>query len=769
MKRQLIILLCICGILPLKAQQIIELCSGEFITETTSTTPTREIEELADGYIVTYNFKNALIQPDKLYSGTIFWKIDGFGMNSTPADPCTLVRSDMIAIPLGYNAKVELLDSVYCDFNYELTPARQPMVDSNNEEYTLQNVLAIKPYDGFKPKTVVSQSETLSYRGHNMCHITLSPIQYNYNTRTIRAYTSLTYKVSFIPDNSVAVINRTAQKNLSYEDNFVVNNVIDGNLKNINMQEAKSVAQSDVQDYLILTTDKYSVAANRFAEWKRLLGFNVHVIVRNDWTSTSVKSTVSDAYVNLPALYYLLIVGDHDDVPAQQSSLKNTHVTDFFYGCMDDDYIPDIYCGRLSVSSSDEAINVVEKIIGYEQTPPAKESFYNNGVHCAYFQDNNNDGYADRRFAQTSEDVRTYVMSQYKSIERIYKTGTSVNPQYWNNTYFSEGEAIPEELLKNNGFEWNGNSTNINNAINDGVFYVLHRDHGAVWGWGDPLYMQTHILRLSNDNLLPIVFSMNCLTGKFDENCFAETFIRKSDGGCVAIYGATEVSYSGYNDVLTTGMFDAIWPDPGLSIKIPNQNNSFSATPTPTYALGQILAQGMVRLAETYGYNNSYTKYTNEIFHCFGDPSMKIYTENPTAFTDVSIVRNVSSISVNLGANDIARITMYDPISGDVQSSVGNSATVTTLNPSETIVCVSAHNRIPFIQKQDVMYIQNTNIVGNLNETHDVVKVGNHVNPAITTGDVTTSGANITLKAKEVLLDSGTYISVGSTLKTITP
>ncbi|MCR4769286.1 MAG: hypothetical protein K5874_03630, partial [Bacteroidaceae bacterium] len=108
-------------------------------------------------------------------------------------------------------------------------------------------------------------------------------------------------------------------------------------------------------------------------------------------------------------------------------------------------------------------------------------------------------------------------------------------------------------------------------------------------------------------------------------------------------------------------------------------------------------------------------------------------------------------------------------ISGDVKSYIGNSVSITTPNPNETIVCVSAHNRIPFIQNPDTLYIQNTNINGVLDETHDVIKVGHHVTPTMSTGDVTTSNADITLRAREVLLDSGTYISIGSKLKTINP
>ena len=136
------------------------------------------------------------MQPDNLYKGTLFWKVDGFGLSPASGDPCTLSRNDMLAVPEGYVATVELIDSAYCDFHYELTPARQPLIDSGDEIYTQENVQAIVPYDGYKPQAVVSQLPTQSYRGHDLCLVGVAPIQYNYAEKTVRAYTSITYKVT---------------------------------------------------------------------------------------------------------------------------------------------------------------------------------------------------------------------------------------------------------------------------------------------------------------------------------------------------------------------------------------------------------------------------------------------------------------------------------------------------------------------------------------------------------------------------------------------
>ncbi|WP_337568747.1 C25 family cysteine peptidase [Hallella sp.] len=768
MKRLLLIIVSAFGVLLTQAQQVLDLQTGSLTDGVGPTVPTRDVVTLPGGYRVTYTFKNALLQADDLFKGTIFWKVDGFGLNPLSGDPSTLMRNDMLAVPEGYVATAEVTDSAYRDFPYELTPARQPLIDSGDEVYTLENVQSIAPYEGYKPQAIVTQEPTQSYRGYDLCLVDVSPIQYSYADKTVRAYTSITYKVTFVPKvKEDAVGSESAPKYVSPDDYFFSNNVIGG--EQPGEADAKSTTQdaaakADVKDYLIVSTPKFEEAVNRFAEWKRLMGFNVHVDLRDDWTTYSVRTTVKTAFYELPALYYLLIVGDQADVPAWKSPLRISHVTDFYYGCMDDDLVPDIYCGRLPVSTMDEANIVVDKIVGYEKDPPSNPSFYRDGLHCSYFEDRKGDTYADRRFAQTSEDILTYVKTKGKNLQRVYTTPSNVTPLFWNNGVFSWGEPVPEELKKPN-FAWDGKASDITDAINKGMFYVFHRDHGEIGEWSWPKYTQQDISSLSNGNLLPVVFSINCHSGQFDADCFAETFLRKPNGGCVAIFAASQSSYSGQNDALATGMFDAIWPDPGLSIRIPDKDSVFSATPSPTYTLGQILNQGKVRMTETYGVYDQKAIYTDEIYHCFGDPSMMLYTDVPSSFPNAVVDRSSNKISISLGAQETARITAYNPLTGEMQSYLGNSAVVQTPNPDETIICVSAHNRVPFIQYPDVKYLQNEQITGELKETHDVIKVGNHVTDLKAIGDVTTSNADITLKARKVLLDKGTYISKGSKLK----
>ncbi|MCD6367099.1 MAG: PKD domain-containing protein, partial [Bacteroidales bacterium] len=368
------------------------------------------------------------------------------------------------------------------------------------------------------------------------------------------------------------------------------------------------------------------------------------------------------------------------------------------------DYYPDMAKGRISVTSATQAMSVIDKIIDYEKTPPTLSSFYTNAVNCAYFQESSTTGYAERRFAQTSEDIRDYTNGVLGyNVSRIYATGSSVNPTNWNNGTYSAGEAIPSYLDKP-GFAWDGDYNDINNTINSGVFYVFHRDHGDVSLWGDPYYTITYMNSLSNGNLTPVVFSINCLTGKFLEpECFSEKFLRYNNGGAVGVFCHAEVSYSGYNDGLAEGLVDAIWSNPGL---IPNFTGS-GGIPSPTliphsdiFTMGDVANQGLLRMVETWGDH----EYTHQLFHYFGDPAMKIWTEQPTQITathQTTINCNDNTFTINSCSlsDGLATLVIDGLLVGEVQLT-GGTGTINIpvqLYGNYAWLTISEHNYQPYV------------------------------------------------------------------------
>lgn len=685
--------------------------------------PQRTLQRTDDGITVAYTFAGNAPSACNDGDGGCVWRIDGFGLRDAPGGYATPFRVDAFAVPEGCTAVVETVDSAFVDYDCRLAPARRIPEKGTAAEGVVKEGGQNASQGGFYPRKVaVAAWRGSVYRGREICNVVVNPVQYDAAANKARAYSKITYKVRFVPKAGArAMAGAPATKPVILPaDNMLGNITMNGASAKAGDMAVKATgvaAGDDTRDYLIISVDKYAEAVDRFAEWKELLGFRVHKVLKGSWNSDDVKAEVEKAYAENPALYYLLIVGDHDDVPGQYMEHHaddgdfSVHYTDLYYGCMDGecDETPDIYRGRLSVSSPEEAATVVDKIIGYEKRPPTDAGFYERGVNCADYLDNDNgvaDDYEDRRYVQTAEEIRAYMLGQGKDVERVYSTNYEITPKYWNRNYFSFGEPIPEDMLKP-AFAWDGNEGDIRRAINSGVFYVLHRDHGLVDCWENPYFSVKHVDMLQNGDLLPVVFCVNCDNGAFQADCLAERFLRKQGGGAVAVIAASDISYSGYNDALACGLFDAIWPEPGLRPKFPGVNSLGGETPAPTYELGQILDQAQVRVSETFGSpdpsvssnekNDSFCRIvTKEIYHCFGDPSLQIRTEMPAPFSGVSVTRGNGCVTVGNGG-ETARITFVNRRTGEVVSHIAPSAVYTTADFEDVDVCVSGHNRIPYI------------------------------------------------------------------------
>lgn len=775
MRKVLSMLLLIAAVFS-NAQTVITL-NGTSYSEVTM--PRRNVEEVDDGIIVTYYFDNAITQQDLLYPGCVLWKIPGFGLNETVGEPAIPFRWDSFSLPQNTSISLEVLDSSFVDFSMQLSPARPALVE--NDTVKDEDVLPIVPYNGFFPETLVESSLGNIYRGVPLLDVVISPLQYNYCQQIVRAYKMIRYKITF----SSSYRNRNSLQFIDINDNYLSSTTAN---PISTIHQAPSMGHSSeavrvCRDYLIITNSTLSPIAQEFAEWKRTLGFRTFVAVNDNWSIQAVKDTVS-GYYNNPNhnLYYLLILGDENVVPATEVvySARHNCITDLYYACMDsvNDIIPDVYYGRIPTDNTYDAEVVLKKIRSYEENPTMDASFYNTGLNCAFFEDEGEPkGYADKRFAQTSEEVLQYLTAQGKTVNRVYRAQNWVTPLCWNNDILGFGDSIPNYLRKPI-FDWKGKASEIIRLIDEGAFYVLHRDHGEVDRWKEPHFNREHISKLSNQNKLPVVFSINCLTGRYHEfsteDCFAEAFLKKADGGCVAIFAATGVSFSGYNDALTTGMFDAIWPSPGLRSTFPGDSivGNITPTPTPTYELGKILEFGKTRMQETWGalstkWHKSYTtKYSRELFHLFGDPSMQIITNCPTNIQTPDVYLVDDTIFVHIKDGD-ARISFYTPSTKQVDTYYGTSIRH-KITSYDVNVCISRHNYVPYITNANV-YIQNEAITDNRKYLGNIVKIGRNVTDRRAQGDVVVNSSNVSIKGKSVELQSGVKVSKGATLKIDNP
>lgn len=713
---------------------------------------------------VEYEIPAVGMREDPLFTGCHLLDISGFSEVDEPECPATSLKNDWFIVPDGCVAQVEVTEGHYKDFPMELGPARQPLGDGSYETDTVVNILPVKAYEGFSPQNPVILEEVQIYRGMKIQNVKVNPIQYNYKERKVRVYSSLSYKVSL---RRTAV--QTRIDNARYRPAITS---LDDNMFNVAMNRDKislpTYTQSnDTTAMIIITTPKFMSAVERYVELKKLFGYTPHIVSRENWTSKDVKDVVKQAYLSMPTLRYMVIVGDHQDVPAESLNFNNhVYISDYRYGCMDgdDDMFADIYRGRLPASTLDEANDFIDKLVKYSLDPVTDQAFYDNVGACAYFQDESSlkDGYADRRYAQTAEEIGLYLENFNKIINRIYYTYQDVNPLYWNNGTYSTGNSIPE-YLKRPQFEWDGDYHDIVDHINAGSFLVYHRDHGSTAGWYHPTFYKDHLSLLKNANKYPIVFSVNCDTGNFQDACFAETMLNMKKSGCIGIYAATCSSYVGYEDMLACGFINSMWPAPGLIMNFPRASFEYQIS-VANPSLGAILDSGLMFMGYNYG-SSSYNRYMREVYHCFGDPSMNTYKEIPMP-SEPTVIRGNRKVSVSV--NDRARITFINSKTDEVVSCifdpiVQKECVYETLDTRYVSICVSIDGKIPHVDYGDdpnCIYIQNEVLVGSRNFNAERIRIGSEVSPNRASGKVEIKSGIYEFNAsKEIYIEPETNVS----------
>ncbi len=771
------------------------LSQGRFSEVAMSTVPLRVIDKAENCVIGSYEFENIGVSDSSEKDGTVIWSIPEFNLNYTPGEPATIFRNDMFTIPQNCKYQIELVDSVYVDVNMRTAAAYDywDKTDSVGDEYE-----QIKPYSGFYPQSAVRDIPRSKYRGVDLVYVQVCPIQYNYETETTRIFKKLVYKLSFEELADSRRKTNVQKQYISPDDRFLnsfirtdISHTIDvGDMILRDSIIWYPIEKSPIEvttDYLILTTKDMKSAADRFAEWKKTLGYNATVISvdKGEWqTYDDVKSTILEFYETHPKLYYILLIGKIADIPSEIISARIQdemcqYYSDYYYGFIDEelDDFPGFLVGRLPVSNIDHANIVIDKIINYERSPIESDEFYKSAIHCAHFDEYDSGEYKNimehGRNIKTSEEIGKYLSENHGyEIVRAYSAESYANPQFYDKDRYANAEPLPEKLLKPN-FTWSYPSYDLAQDINSGVAYIIGLTHGVYDKWVDPTFGENEILSLRNGKKLPVVFSASCHTGTFcyTKKSLAESFLCNKNGGAVAVFAPSEASTTGWADALMCGMIDAIWPSPGINpvFNVNTPHVPLVPTPTPTYELGQILNQGKFKIDQLYKdlHHSSSLNVQYEIFHCFGDPSMKFLTENPGTYNDiVQVKRAVREIKVRLDGKT-ARISFYDKRFGKVTCYDGYYASYKTPNPNDVVVCVSGYGMKPYIDKyepyvEDEVYIQNANFntsSTNVEISAKKIFIGKSVNPQGVEGRVCFNLGTFNMKGGRIELHNGIKIS----------
>jgi hypothetical protein len=745
---------------------------GEFIEVLSSTAANLTMKvELDEPF-----FSKETLPDQNLYDKII---IPGAAQN-LPGLPDLPIFGNWILVPNGSDLDISVSKGTPQIFDsINLAPVQQQkpdLVDAPQPAF-IKNNLVYQENTSFPGKFAEIEAMKKK-RGQDCTILWIYPYQYNPLTKQVYYYPDLQISIDFIGGGEPIPSNLYNQDQKEFWTRLAINgNEIIALTEDISENNTTNNYRDEGCDLLIITHPVFIEAAQILATWKRQKAFMTKVVSLDE---TGYETEAIDAFINNaaanwdPAPLHIILLGDAEFLPTWYVTEhpygdggQGYTAADVYYADIDDphDLVADMGFGRIPVNTPQEAMSFVNKIIQYEQNPPIQSNFYNNATCAAYFQDAG-EGYAERRFAKTSEDVRNFLTENFFDVERIYFTEPETYPLYWNTyAYVFEndypGEPIPDEIRKPQ-FPWNGNDDDINNAVNNGTFFILHRDHGYRLGWGEPAYSVYNLPSVNNGNLLPVIWTINCNTGwfdnetdaaecgtGFDSESFVERFMNHNNGGTIGMIGSTRVSYSGNNDRLVWGFMDAIWPEflNWCTAEYPDHE--------PIYRMGDVVNYGKEYFMANSTYGGEVRTTTLEQFLWFGDPTTEMWTAQPqdlvvTHDSEFALGATVFEVFCEVENADAALILNDKVISrGKITggSVLLNFLPVTQMG--ELKLAVSAHNYIPTIT--DIEIIPTGPYV--ICETVDFIEAGDYIDGSIQALDI----IDITLNLNNIGIEATEY------------
>ena len=552
--------------------------------------------------------------------------------------------------------------------------------------------------DTWYPVVPVSHSPIYTIRGVDITSIIVSPFLYNPARKTLRILKKINVDIHFTGGGHLY----TPRLISPYFRPVFRRLLINSNLISFSTYSK----EGDGADMIYFVPDSLYDSLRPLIEWRNLSGIKTRVVllseIGNPVTAEAIRDYILNAYNTWnPAPSFVAIVGDAELIPPDyryhHPYTDELIGTDIYYAEMDSNSFvpfPDLFVGRISVDNSAELGVYVRKLLKYEVDPYRESNWFNRVLLAAYEE-------SGRYFIATSESAYVYLNSH----------GYEVNRQY-------EGGYPP------------GNTAGVLEAINNGVCIVNHRDHGAsrngggtLEGWGHPRFSVQDIFSLNNGDMTPVFFSPNCESGWFDGETddypsrsyesIGEELIRAEGKGAIGYIGATRISYSGYNDELDKGFWDAIFPDFHPGYPDTGSVNPFSGR---VPYIGGILAYGKYYMYDRYVRTNggSYnwqpdsqkTRTEFEEFNYIGDPATLIRTSMPIELTvdyPPTIPLGSSQITITVTSGGVpvrgAWVTLTQDTSlyiSDTTNIYGQVTFNITVNTPDTVkVNVSGYNLIP--------------------------------------------------------------------------
>jgi hypothetical protein len=580
----------------------------------------------------------------------------------------------MIAIPaiIGdqQHYSIRVINAQYSDFQMEVAPSKGDFPRTINPEdvpYTYGEAYSM---NAFFPAENVGLYEPYilrDFRGQNMV---VYPFAYNPVTHTLRVYYNMT--VEMFSDG------QQGENTLSRRSNTVKMDAEFGALYDnhfINYHESlnRYTPVDETGELLIICHDAFMSAMQPFVNWKKQIGRPTTMVGTSTAGSTSdaLKTYIQTQYNNNPNITHILLVGDHAQIQGYYAYNGGySGRSDNWYGqLVGNDYYNDVIVGRFSAENDAHVTTQVNKVIHYERDITASDTWLPIGQGVSKNEGAGSGHYGEADY-QHIDNIRNDLLAyNYTTVHRDYQGVSGV----------TSSAAI------------------ISQHINEGVSIINYTNHGSETSWGVFNYSNSHVNALTNDNKLPVIWSVACLNGKYDHNqpCFAEAWLRATDNTTGEPTGAIGGMFSYISQPWQPPMYGH---DEMVDVLVESYSNNIKRT------FGGCSFDGNMKIIDQYGSNNSSGMGTYMTWILFGDPTLTLRNAIPANMNVThapSMTTSATSFTVNAtnGNGALATLTRNNEIMGSATINNG-TANITFTAPGTTgtaTLTVFGYNKITYI------------------------------------------------------------------------
>lgn len=554
------------------------------------------------------------------------------GQVGAPALP---VLSQMIEIPFCENIGVRVVEATFDTLQAPaamLWPLQMPRSKSDSVGPAAEMDTAIYAADAYFGMPLASVRPLGTARDRRLAALAFSPVRVNPVAGKVIVCHSATVEFSYVGADREQTV---AHYRRYFTPSFAPAKTLNSLFSSKEIPQAKPVRMAIVLGGLQGVEE--SASLQRFVEWKRRQGMLVDVIVASQyWTPEGIADTLRRMYDHatelLPAPTYVVLVGDHQQLAAEDSRLSddntvvaqdgvNQHKTDHYYTTWTSDNLPDAYIGRLSAEDTASLTTIIDKTLLYEQYAFADDSYLGKAAIVSGVD------------ASTVDDAAyTYCDPSMDYIVMHYVNGDHGYPDV---TYFKNNTGHRPDNINVTGSSQSFSTAGVlRNKYNEGMGLINYSAHGYATSWYKPAFTKSNANEMSNLGKPSVVVANCCLSSQFyNTTCLGEAMLRRGDNaGAVVYIGGVDLTYWIPDFYMTVGVRDQIYNQMSLNYDAANigmydrlfhthgESEELHAATT-----GEMLHAGLMAVNSAAASGDWYpdmADYYWEVYELLGDPSL---------------------------------------------------------------------------------------------------------------------------------------------------